>query len=157
MKFVVDLSVYKSAEKIGVNSLKCLLAIQERKDINIILSSDQQSTLWKICMDDSNQDLRTWFVNMRSTKRLSRHDVNAGDLRDTLQPLFDSAHWSIVTNDLDNVVLALQHGDKIIVFCQSLSQGCTVLSQHPHPNLKTIDWRDSSLPDTAHWIDTVAS
>ena len=154
MKFVIDLSVYRSAERGGVNSLKTLLAIQSRKNCIVVLSHNASRALFNICMSENcSPQVRTWFVNMRSEKRFFCENAGTKHLYNTLQSQFDVDTWAIIKNDLDNVVLALKHEDKIILFSRNFSQGCSILSRHAHPILNSILWKDTTLPDTANWID----
>ena len=149
MKFVIDLSTYRAANNAGKNSLRCLFAILERRDHTVIIDYNTMNVLWSICNDTScNPQLRDWFIALKSEKRFLYKNT---ELTHIPANLSQHVSWKIIKDDLNNVALALQHGDNVILFYPILSQGCDILSQY----FKMIDWKDVSKSDTACWIDAV--
>jgi len=174
MIYVINIDLYKKSINIqkSANSLGCLWAIYGNKNHRVAMSYTVRNELLKICHPDDDSchpQLSEWFSNMYShrNERLICHDNGNRTafhnkkeaMNNTLQQWFSADEWNIVraesenhVADLDDVVLALRFGDKIILFNSNISLGCKILSQSPCPDLKAIDWKDSSKSTT---VDTI--
>jgi hypothetical protein len=149
MNIVVDYSVAKGVLYGHKASHECLTAIEKRTSFHLLVCAEWTSH-WKEVLENlSNKNsihlsfLCNWKTHMQSKNRMRRVRDEERFNSETISEL---QHLCKSEDDKDYLYLVeLAHcGDKVVVFCDTLSATCSRFSEISHHYFQTISWQPSS-------------